>query len=940
MNQPVSNNSFKARHGYLGVFLHEGGPLTDALWNESGDIQWNAVRWLARDAGLVGSTGPELQVVCAEDANGDQILVIKGGPGRFYCDGLPVLWPADRPIDAQVECCEPLLTDCHGVAPQQGAPDCHQGRWTDWLRQEVLYYVYLDVWVDTVDALERPFLDDPGICREPGRGSFRKVVRSCVRVAEEGVPPLGQTNLELTIQGTYQSDRNVFYAVELVGLAEDDGGRPCARLLWDDAGGAVVSEVTQPAAQDTHSVELRSPRGFEVGHRVRFDGCGISDTIYRVTGLDGGRITICRDAASVAPRSLAGCEVVAWEKDPELPVAYKLTVKAGCPPQEAPIREGDLVIDVPAITDVPASDAQQHVWRVWKIACCDDMRADSESPCCDKSRITYSLILDGFADALEPWDSARSARLVATAHPFSYCVVVEDRPDWTEGMRVLISANDPPLPEEASEQDVSAGAELAEEPCLPGQGRIRSPESRTITKIVRCSRPVPGDDGEENGEAVPVMIVRLDEPLSYEHTAGIDIVTPARVLRAQRFAGHEHGVHIGGVSSCNDSADGPCCLSGPLKLPSGLELFLTTPFTGDGEVVPPAVVPGDGWRFAARGSGWVDRLVFAPVEPRYRCRTLLATFAWSPDGQFTDVEDRRPLPRGCHEDVYRTAIRHACRTIARRFPDERIGQAAEAIHRDLAQQRLTPYLPRLTVLCEVPRRAAGDHAGCKEAFAELRQAVDAASRRVPRAPSDTELEAVAEAVTSLSDAVWSARTHAVATRPAAEAPPGPVASEQGAGEAHSSPISREAAPRESVSSEDGDTRRADAAEASGAVEDEPQDLGAIPLAALRALDEVKSEVSRERLIEKWPTLADCRRHREAPRGHNQERILAVVQELAQRTAAITSRIGVAGTRRDSLLAELEALWDGTVRLEGLRRRLSLADAARFADDWALARDDS
>jgi hypothetical protein len=859
MNQPVSNNSFKPHHGYLGVFLHEGGPLTDALWNESSDIQWNLVRWLAHDAGLFGTTGPELRVDGWEE-KGEPILLIRGGPGRFYCDGLPVLWPEDRRIDAQAACCEPWITDRNGVPLKQVSGG---NGWTNRLQSGQRYYVYLDVWVDTVDALERPFLDDPGICCEPGRGSFRKVVRSCVRIAEGGIPQLHHTNLELTIQGTYQSDRNALYAVELVGLSADARR---AELLWDDAGGAIVSVVTREAAENADSVELQSTRGFEVGHRVRFDGCGISNTIYRIENVDGARITIRRDPCSAAPGAS-----------------------------------------------------------------------------------------DGLAEALEPWDKARAAGLVATAHPFSYCLVVEDRPDWTEGMRVLISAEDPSSGNDP-DHDGSAEVKSTREPCLPGQGRVRSQESRIITKIVRCAQWTPPGGDEEKGKAKPerpempempvrsVMFVRLDEPLSYEHTAGIDTVTPARVIRAQRFAGHACDVHIGSVRICGEDGDGPCCLTGPLRLPSGLELFLTTPFTGGDKVVPPTLVPGDGWRFVARGSGWVDRPVFAPVEPRYRCRTALASFQWNSKSYFKDMEDLRPIPRGCHEDIHRALIRQACHTIARRFPEEEIGRTAEAIRQELEQRRLVDALPRLTELW----KAAEDHAGRQEASDALDEAVDIALQRAPGAPLHAELEAVSAAVTRLSEEIRAAagtppaearpaEARPAEARPAEATKPRRTAPARGAGGERPSSTARKPAARKSVSHAHDDI---DETEAAGAAEERPQKLGAIPLAALRTMDEIRSDASRARLSERWPTLADCLRDREPPRGRHQEQILAAVQELAQRTAAITSRIGEAGQRDDALLAELEALWNGAVRLETLGRKLSLADAARFADDWALARGDS
>ncbi|MCG8420087.1 MAG: hypothetical protein MJE77_19330, partial [Proteobacteria bacterium] len=718
MKQPVSNNSFKPRRGYLGVFLHEGGPITDALWNENSDIQWTMVRWLALDAGLAGTTGDEFKIVEVGD-HANRNLLIKGGPGRFYCNGLPILWPYDRLIDSQGECCEPLITHRYGepvipapphddsaqsdevvVKPDHpcAPPDDPYGAsWTDDLRPGKYYYVYLDAWVDTVDALDTPFLDDPGICCEPGRGSFRKVVRSCVRLAEVGeydepidydgiaptleyvLPGLDTTNLELTIEGTYQSDRNVFYAVELVSLSDNPGdGKKCAQVLWDDAGGAVVSVVTKAAEQYSYSVELQSTRGFEVGHRVRFDGCGISKTIYRVTGVDGERIKICRDPLGVVPRSLAGCEPVTWEKDPNYPVAYKLTVKAPCKPDGVAIEVGDLVVDVP-MTDAH-SDC---VWWVATSQCCDHYKhTEDELPCCDKSQITFTLVLDGLTDALDPWDKTRAARLMTQAHPFSYCVVVEDRPDWTEGMRVLISARDPGS--DAKTTDPKTDQSVSPDLCLPGDDRIRSPEVRTITKIVRTWRKNPCDNG--NGDKVPVMIVRLDEPLSYEHTVCLDTLTPARLIRAQRFAGHDYCVHIGSVNR-NETSGGPCCLSGALKLPSGLELFLTTPLADDD--VEPVVVPGDGWRFAARGSGWVDRRVFAPVDPRYRCRTPLASFYWHEENKFTDLTDLRPVPRGTQREAAAVdSERKADRDTAR--PGSRtLRSKQEVVHKEVLRDEVS-----------------------------------------------------------------------------------------------------------------------------------------------------------------------------------------------------------------------------------------------------------
>lgn len=896
MNQPVSNNSFKPRHGYLGVFLHEGGPLTDALWNESSDVQLELARWLALDAGLAGTAGPELEVKTAPDSKGS--LVIRGGPGRFYCNGLPVLWPADRRINVPVKHPSPVISDRDRVELQHGSREAlpDEGReHIEWEKTR-LYYVYLDAWVDTVDSLDRSFLDDPGIACEPGRGSFRKVVRSYVRIAADRMPELEHTNLELTVQGTYRSDQNVHYAIELVSLSK---ARDYVQLLWDDAGGAVVSEVTRTADRDSHSVELKSTRGFAVGQRVRFDGRGISNTIYRITAVDGGRITIHRDASGEALRSLADCEVVTWKKTSVSDAQgrekdiFELTVGPVPPTEDGAIKEHQLVIGAPRMLDVPGIDAAQLVWRVAKVE--------------DENR-RISLTLDGLAETLDPWDTALAVELEDQAHPFSYCVVVADHPDWTEGMRVQISATPP---EEKVPGDKSpAGTKSDDEPCLPGQGRIQSSESRTITKIVRCRRPIQGGQAKAKEETEAVMIVRLDEPLSYEHAIGCK-VTPARVIRAQRFAGYEYRVPIGSVSKCHEGGDGPCCLTDPPKLPSGLELFLTRPFTGD----EATVVPGDGWRFAARGSGQVDRPVFAPVEPRHRCYTPLASFWQELDGDITLHQDLRPLPRGCQEDVCRSRIRHACLVIAQRLPKEEIGKVARDIHGALEQQRLVPLLSRLKALCGKAPDEALDPA------AHAARALPTAIQEARSNPSAANLEAVAAAVTSLSETIRPAVT------PAPPRPPRPGPPRPGPGKKSGRAGSDAGAGDEEAGGTDGG-------------EGEPQDLGAIPLTALRVMDEIKSDTSRDRLIERWPTVADCLRNREPPRGRQQERILAVVQELAQQTAAITSRIGQAGESEDSLRAELEALWDEEVRLEALGHALSLENASRFADDWARTRGES
>jgi hypothetical protein len=162
MRQPVSRNSFDRLHGYLGVHLQEGAPFVDAFWNEAIDVQWSLLRDAIRDAGLEGTAGLELRIDPADGERGG--FVARGGPGRFYCGGLPVLWPSSRSIAV------PSLPP-----PPEAAEGHHEGR--DGGRPPM---IYLEAWVGVVDSLDLPDLDDPGLGTE--RGTFRTIVRSQIHV--------------------------------------------------------------------------------------------------------------------------------------------------------------------------------------------------------------------------------------------------------------------------------------------------------------------------------------------------------------------------------------------------------------------------------------------------------------------------------------------------------------------------------------------------------------------------------------------------------------------------------------------------------------------------------------------------------------------------------------------------------------------------------------
>lgn len=304
MKQPLSRNSFNRLRGYLGLYLQEGAPLVDACWNESSDIHASLLRDAIEDAGLDGSTGPELRIDALTEGDDGRPCVdpltegkgrllrslrVRGGPGRFYCAGLPIAWPDDRPI---------------GPQDIDQEPKSHQPHWIECLKRGVVYPIYAEAWVETVDTLDRPELDDPGLFAE--RGSFRKRVRAQVRVGK----PLGQapgeprgrstgrfdraqTNLLLTVQGAYVADRNVHYRVDLVERLElPEGGGHAASVLWDDAGAAEVAYVTDRAPAHALKVALSNTAPFAKGNFVRFEGSGVAPAVYKVVDRDATSITV------------------------------------------------------------------------------------------------------------------------------------------------------------------------------------------------------------------------------------------------------------------------------------------------------------------------------------------------------------------------------------------------------------------------------------------------------------------------------------------------------------------------------------------------------------------------------------------------------------------------------------------------------------------------
>ncbi len=246
MSEHISRNTYRSSNGFLGVFIEEGAPIVDADWNEAQDIQWNLIRTVARDAQLVGSRGETFKVIDPSSGDG-QIVVLRGGRRPFYVDGIPIVWPRNRPLTLDV-------SDGH-------------------------YHLSLMVRVETLGVADRPILRDPAI-RSSARSSFRRSPRLSLelrrvthaREAQRSRPaPLPQSEIELTVIGSYHGP-NAYYRIELLGV--NAGGR-LADVLWDPENSAYRSEVTNlDLYSDIPFIEVSDPRGLEQGHFIRLEGPG------------------------------------------------------------------------------------------------------------------------------------------------------------------------------------------------------------------------------------------------------------------------------------------------------------------------------------------------------------------------------------------------------------------------------------------------------------------------------------------------------------------------------------------------------------------------------------------------------------------------------------------------------------------------------------------
>jgi len=769
IRQPVSRISFDRRRGFLGVHLQEGALFVDSAWNEDADIAWSQLRDALLAGGVAGTAGPELRIDPSTENGRLRNLWVRGtsshdsvAPRPFYCDGLPVLWPADLMIDSQ----------WFGDAFRSEATgDSHvpAGRtWIDLLQQDVLYEIYLRARVATLDRLDDPFLDDPGL--DAARGTFRKRVVAEVRIRKAFArhPPVG-TNLKLSVDGSYLSDLNVLYRVELDALTGSRAA-PAASVLWDPDAGATVARVVDTAIEGARLVMVDTTEGFDTGF-VRFEGKGVGPELYRVTkapGLEGAAIQVTRHRCDRAEVSLATWQLSGQGQNPTAgQFTATFVVPAAVLSGEAPpIEVGDLVTALPAALG-PSDTGPWTVQKVeQKVEQKTDPKAEQKAaPKADQKTdpkadqkvnqqtalVTLTFGPAGLVQQLLTLDTRRKARLRVAARQFDTTLTVDARSDWRVGDRISILRN-------AGENTTVT---------------LRAIEAREDRVIVRVEH-LPG--GLEVGEwrragtpATPTMVVRLDQPLSYDHAVGDEEVIPERPIRVRRFAGHACRLGIDRIDPAHDGAASIANFSFAQQLPDGLSLHLTLE-ESDGQA---RLERGDGWHFAARSDGWVETRLFAPVEDEPASEVPLARLTVNAHGY--ELIDLRPLPAALAVDGELARIGAAATAIARLLGDDPASHVASDAARLSGHARVQPrLLPRLHELAKVHSKLHATPA-CRPWLEQLDRAV--AEVGAGNAPTRRQFATIAFSIGGLAFAFSTTHSRDPGVpqppRPAAPKPPEP-----------------------------------------------------------------------------------------------------------------------------------------------------------------------
>lgn len=818
MRQPVSRISFDRRRGFLGVHLQEGALFVDAAWNEGADIAWSLLRDAILAGGLEGTSGRELRIDPVRDQTGRLINLQVCGTGPslpprpFYCDGLPVLWPADLAIDAQ------LIGDAFRIDATENTHVPAGGSWID-LLEHLTYEIFLRARVETLDRLDDPFLDDPGL--DAPRGTFRKRVVSEVRIRQaDATRRRRATNLRLSVDGSYRSDLNVLYRVELDSLTGSTDA-PAASVLWDPDAAATIARVVDTALEGARQVMVDTTQGFDNGF-VRFEGPGIGPVLYRVTkapGLEGAAIQVTRHRCDRAEVSLA-----AWQPAglPER-LSHDRFSAAFLVPAPVPVQAGDILCSLPEalrlswgeakVVAVAAFDADHNtVTLTLQQAARDEASpralslADwrAEGPAVQNTDGTFTAVLvpppaivegdvvtalpptlgnrstspwvaleiaripapsqaappatparsqlkitfgpAGLAQQLSTLDTDHKATLRAPAHPFDTTLTVDEHSEWTVGMRISI------LGKRADSNAVR--------------------EDRTIVRIERSAGELAaGARRRMSAPGTRTMLVRLDQPLSYDHAADDEEVIPERLIRVRRFAGHQCRLGIDVVDPVHHGAASIANFSPALTLPDGLALHLTVE-KADG---PPWLERGDGWHFAARSDGFVETRLFAPVEEQPMSEVPLAQLTiTAQDHQPTitaqdhELIDLRPLPAALSVDDELARIGSAGFTIAELLGDDPAAQAAKDVASLSRYARVQPRLvQRLRELAQTDRSRLHASPVCRPWLERLDRAVSEIG--AGDEPTRRQVAAIGFAITGLAFAF--STEHPAPSAPASPPPP-------------------------------------------------------------------------------------------------------------------------------------------------------------------------
>lgn len=829
MRQPVSRIAFDPRRGFLGLHLQEGAPFVDSAWNESADITWGLLRDAIVAADIAGTTGCELAIEPVFDDAGPagdsdltggppegarrrlRNLVVRGTtsdgsapPRPFYCQGLPVRWCKDVQIDHQ-----DIAAEFRAEATDRAANPA-TGTWIDLLEPGAPYEIYVRARVETFDGIDDPFLDDPGL--DAGPGTFRKRVVAEVRIRKASAPRRRPaSNVRLSVDGAYRSDDNVLYRVELDSFTGSQA-YPAASVLWDPDAAATVARVVCSAAEGDRLIQLDDTEGFASGF-VRFEGPGIGPALYRVSkaaGQETTAICVTRHRCDRRERSLATWQQLGpCDGDPANRFHATFTVPgrvqkgdilSGLPHAlgldweaarviEAPVRTPDPGAIKLLLVEAAAAEIGDHALVItdWQVIAPAIVVADgtfsallvpslaiergdvitalprtlgtpdigswvvlavSPQVPVPGAPVTIAFGRAGLAQRLDTLDTARRVRLLAPARPFDTTVEVDDCAGWDAGMRIRI--------QRARDDDASAS---------------EAAETRTVVRIERAPRvprrPLLAQARSRKKETVSPgrMLVRFDQPLSYDHPAEVTELVPERTIRARRFAGHDCRLDIESIDAAHGELASLSSFAVGTEIGAGLSLHLTIDRSEGGVHIE----RGQGWQFAARSDGFVETRMFASVDDEPACEAPLAQLIV--DAEHYELIDLRPLPAAAalHEELAR--IEAAAIAIATQLGPVPAAQLLDEVAKLSRHPRIQRQLVRrLRELTRSHPPSLDASPACAAWLDRLRHAIDAvrawesASSRVE--PTRREVAMIAFALGGLAFAASAERP----AEPAAQEP--------------------------------------------------------------------------------------------------------------------------------------------------------------------------